>query len=223
MTTAVAGKPKAEERALSVPEQATVITVSNNDDHAKGEALMTSWKELETEIHSTFDPICDKAFQAHKESVAQRNKYLDPLETGRKILKQKMMAFQDEMERLRRAEQLRLDKEAKERAEEEALLLAAQAEADGDKETADAILTAPLDVAPVMAQKTAPPASRLTAGRSVWSGEVVSLLALVKAVAAGHQPITLLMVNQPNLNSAAKLIKINGSVQHGWKVVEKRV
>ena len=219
MTTEI---KKAEEQALTVPEQARGFIVTSNEQYAKGEEFMATCKTLETDIHNTFDPICDKAFQAHKEAVAQRKKYLDPLEEGRKILKQKMIAYQNECERIRREEQRRLEAEARKRAEEDALALAAEAEAEGDSEAAEAIIAAPLDVAPVMAQKVAPAPSRLTAGRSVWSAELVNMQALVKAVAEGKQPITLLLPNQVALNKLASALKQSMNVP-GVKAVEKRV
>lgn len=208
--------------ALSVPDQAKAFTVSNNDDYTAGESLLATCKQIENEIHATFDPIVDKAHQAHKEAVAQRKKYLDPIEDGRRILKGKMIAYQSEQERKQREEQARLEAEARKRAEDEALALAAQAEAEGDKETAEAIIAEPVQVAPVVVPRTAPAASRLSAGRSVWSAEVVSLMALVKAVAEGKQPITLIQANETALNGMARSLKSAMNIQ-GVRAVERKV
>lgn len=219
MTTAII--ESTEQKALSIPDQAKSLTVTNNDEYLQGESLLLSCKQLETEIHEAFDPIVDKAHKAHKEAVAQRTKYLTPIEEGRKILKSKMINFQDEQEKIRREEQRLLEEEARKRAEEEALALAVEAEQTGDKELAAAILEQPVDVAPIMAQKVAPAASRLSAGRSVWSGEVVNLMALVKAVASGQQPLAYLEASKTALSVAAKL-KTSCNIP-GLKATERRV
>lgn len=202
MTTAI---EQVEEKVLTIPEQAKAFTVNSNDDYIAGESLLASCKEMENEIHATFDPIVEKAHSAHKEAVAQRKKYLDPIEEGRKILKQKMIAYQDEQERIRREEQRRIEAEAKARAEQEALEAAVAAEQSGDNETAEAIISEPVYVPPVMVAKTAPAASRLSAGREVWSGECVNLMALAKAVVEGKQPLSYLQASKTVLDVAAKM------------------
>ena len=222
MTTELIEREDAKQIALTVPEQAKALTVASNEDYAAGESLLATCKQLENEIHATFDPIVEKAHQAHKEAVSQRKKYLDPIEDGRRILKGKMIAYQSEQERKQREEQARLEAEARKRAEDEALALAAQAEAEGDTETAEAIIAEPVQVAPVVAPRTAPAASRLSAGRSVWSAEVVSLMEMVKAVAEGKQPITYLQANEPALNSRARSDKSFMNVP-GVRAVERKV
>ena len=211
-----------EQKALTIPEQAKGLTVSSNEQYEQGEGLLATCKQLETEIHAAFDPIVEKANLAHKEAVAQRTKYLTPIEEGRKILKQKMIAYQSDQEIKRFKEQQRLEAEARKRADDEALASAVQAEAEGDKETADAILSEPVQVAPVVAQRTAPAASRLSAGRSVWSAEVVNLMMLVKSIAAGTQPITLIQANETALNGMARSLKGSMAIP-GVKAVERKV
>ena len=221
MTTVIEAT-EVEQKALTVPDQAKALTVSTNEQYEQGEGLLATCKQLETEIHAAFDGIVDKAHQAHKEAVAQRKKYLDPIEEGRRILKGKMIAYQDTQERIRREEQARLEQEARKRAEDEQIAIAAQLEKEGDKETAEAVLSEPVQVAPVVAQRTAPAASRLSAGRSVWSAEVTNIMALVKAVAEGKQPITLIQANETALNGMARSLKGSMAIP-GVKAVERKV
>ncbi len=193
-----------EEKALSVPDQTKSMTVASNEDYEQGEILLASCKQIENEIHATFDPIVDKANQAHKEAVAQRKKYLDPIEEGRRILKGKMITYQQEQERIRQEEQRQAEEESKRRSEEEALAAAVQAEQEGDTETAEAILAEPVRAAPVIIPKTAPAPSRLSAGRTMWYAEVTDLKALCKAIVDGKAPITYIQANMTALNSRAK-------------------
>ena len=196
-----------EQKALSIPDQAKALTVASNEDYTQGETLLSSCKQLETEIHAAFDPIVEKAHLAHKEAVAQRAKYLNPIEEGRKILKQKMIAFQQEQERIRREEQARLEAEAQKRAEDEALALASQAEAEGNTEMAEAIISEPVQAAPVVLPKMAPKASRLSAGKTLWYAEVTDIKALCKAIADGKASINLIEPNMTALNNMARAMK----------------
>lgn len=216
-------KTQAEERSVVLLETAKNMIIVTNEDRIAAETFIQGVKTLEDEIFKDRDEPRARAYKEYLYHKSRLDEAIKPPQEARKIAKQKCIQWDSDQEALRRQEQLRLEKLAIERAEREALELATTFEESGDKETAEAILEAPLDIAPVVAQKTAPAASRLTAGRSVWSGEVVNLMMLVKAVAEGKEPISLLMINQPNLNNAAKLIKINGKTQNGWKVVEKKV
>lgn len=183
--TAVMETPlkESEQKALSVPEQAKAFIVSDNDQYVKGEEFLATCKALEDEIHKAWDETVELAHAAHKSAVASRKKYLDPLEEGRRILKGKMITFQTEQERIRKEKQRQAEAEATAREEEEKLAAALQAEQEGDKTTADAILEEPVQTAPVIVPKTAPAPSRLSAGREVWSAEVTNLMELVKGIA----------------------------------------
>lgn len=213
---------RVEEKALSIPSQAKALTVATNEDYLAGESLLASCKEMENEIHAAFDPIVEKAFIAHKEAVAQRKKYLDPIEEGRKILKQKMIAFQDEQERLRREEQSLAEEAARLRAEQEALEAAVAAEQSGDAETAEAIIAAPVQIAPVFVTKTAPAASRLSAGRTQWYAEGTDIVKLCKAIATGRASKEFVMFNMVALNKLAGAMKntmnVDGVVAKSRKV-----
>lgn len=183
--TAVMETPlkESEQKALSVPEQADTLSVSTADQYLACEDYLALWKSYEDQIHADHDPIVKKADTLHKDAVALRKKYLEPIENGRRILKGKMITYQTEQERIRQEAQRRAEEESRKRAEEETLAAALQAEQEGDKATAEAILAEPVQVAPVIVPKTAPAPSRLSAGREVWSAEVTSLADLVKGIA----------------------------------------
>jgi len=211
-----------EMQALSIPEKAKALIVASNEQYEQGESLLVSCKQMEHEIHEAFDGIVEKAHLAHKEAVAKRTSFLKPIEEGRIILKVKMIAYQTEQERIRQEEQRRLEAEAKERAEREALEQAIAAEQSGDTETAEAIISEPVYVAPVIAPKVAPAASRLSAGREIWSAHEVDLMLLVKAIAEGKQPVTLVMANMPALNKMASALKSSMSVP-GYRAIMRKV
>jgi len=115
------------------------------------------------EVKETFDPICEKAFAAHKEATGKRAKFLDPLTAAQKSVKQIMGSYDAEQERIRKAEEDRLRKIEEERlaeerqieqkrladeakAEEDRLLNEAQAaEQRGDTETAELLTNAAVE------------------------------------------------------------------------------
>lgn len=196
---------KAEDKAMSVPQQAHKFEIASNDDLLKADELLTSWRGIEGEIHAAFDPIVEKAHQAHKEAVAQRKKYLDPIEEGRRILKPKMADWNAAQERIRQEEQKAAEAAALKRAEDEALEMAALAEKSGDKALAETILAQPVTPMPVMVPKLAPKTA--TRFQVRWYAEVISLKDLCKEIAEGRQPVELVEANMVALNKLAGALK----------------
>ena len=71
-------------------------------------------KEFIAEVERTFADPKKKAHEAHKAIVTAEKRHLDPLLAAEKILKEKMIAWTEEQERIRKAEAERLRKEAEE-------------------------------------------------------------------------------------------------------------
>ena len=195
-----------KDRALTVPDRATALTVASPADYEAAGKFLTIIKSLRAEIADTFNPIIIKAHAAHKEALAQRARYDDPLNAGERTIKSKMGAYYSEQERIRRAEQLRLEEEAKRAAEDAMIKEAALAESLGDKGAAEAILDEEIILAPVVA----PPAVQKQTGISVrenWGFEVFDLKALVAAVVAGGVPASAIEANEKFLGQQARSLK----------------
>lgn len=210
-----------KERALSLPERAKNVTVTSPEECLFAEEMLAECRAMELEIHAAFDPIVERAFAAHKSAVAQLKKYIEPIEAGRKAIKGKIAAYRNEAERARLQAQMQAQAEARRIAEERALAEAIQAEADGDIATANAIMEEPVYVPPVIVQRTAPPATRLSAERSTWRAEEVDLMELIRAVASGSQPASLLMGNMIAINARARTDKHRFCLP-GFRAVEMR-
>lgn len=195
-----------EQKALSIPEQARSLKIVDDTTYQRGGEILVAVKGLRKQIDACFDPIIKKAYEAHKEAKAQKTKVEAPLVEGEGILKSAMATYNTEQERRAEEARQRAEADARKRAEDEQVAAAAQAETEGDKATAEAILNAPVEVAPIVA----PPPSPKVAGvsyRENWSAQVTDTMALIKAVAAGEQPVTLLQVNLPALNQMARALK----------------
>jgi hypothetical protein len=159
-------------KAMTAVEQARDMVITNNDGLALADAFCVSLKKLEKEIIDTFADAKAKAFAAHRAVTAAETKHLMPVQEARKIIKQKIDAFVSEQERLRQAEERRLQEEARKAAEQAALDAAEAAEKSGDKAQAEAILSAPIEAAPVVLAKATPKLS--TVIRKMWTFRVVN-------------------------------------------------
>lgn len=97
-----------EKKTPDVIQQASVLQIIDHEQEAAGVELIRAIKGLKKEVEDTFGPIKKKTHEAWKESVAQEKRHLEPLEAAEKLVRGKVLVFQDEQERLRKAEEERL-------------------------------------------------------------------------------------------------------------------
>lgn len=219
--------------ASELVNQAHSMAVRNAADFEAAGKILVAIKRVRKAISDTFDPIREKAHAAWKEVIAQQKKHDDPLEVAEKLLGRVMGQFQAEAEaerqRLIREEQKRLDEERRQaqvkadaeratqlKADEDARLAHAIAlEAEGKKAEAARVLNAPPPPPPpppaqpkqVSAYIHHAPKAAGVSFRDNWKARVVDKEALVKACAAGTQPLTLLTPDQKVLDGIAKALK----------------
>lgn len=188
---------KAKEYIISTVEQYAGAATQLNEIKAKS-------KELEEKRKGIVGPM--------NEAVKRVNEFfrapLQFLADAEAAIKRSMITFDNEQNRIRREEEARLQEIA--RKEQERLTKAAEkkaatAEAKGDTWKAEEIReSVPVVAAPVLADK---PKVAGIAMRTTWSGEVTNKMELIKAVAEGKAPATLLDVNMPALNQMARALK----------------
>jgi hypothetical protein len=171
-TTMIVKTDDVDAKAMTAVEQAKAMTISTVLEFAKADGFCVALKNLEKEIIDTFADAKAKAFAAHRAVTAAEAKHLIPVQEARKITKTKMVAFQDAEDARQRAEEKRLEDEARKKAEEAALAAAEAAEKSGDKAQAEAIISAPVEVAPVVLPKSTPKAA--TVLRKIWTYRVVN-------------------------------------------------
>jgi hypothetical protein len=136
------------------------------------------------EVKDTFDPICDAAFAAHRAATSKRAKYLDPLTAAYKSVKRLMSDWDEEQERIRKAEESRLNALAKKEEEERLLMeaLAAEEEAKRNGATkeeaaqeAAAIMEEPVYTPPVQVAKATPKLAGGPVYRTVWKFRILNV------------------------------------------------
>jgi len=174
--------------ALTIPEAAKALTISDDISLRIGNELLLSIKDIRKQIADTFDPLAKKAHDAHKAILEQKKKAEAPLIEAEGIVKPAISRYMAEVERKRREVEDRIRKEMEREAQERALAAAIEAEEAGaPEEEVQAIVEAPVFIP----QPVAPPAPKLegVSIRKVVKFEVTDLRALVKAIAAGQVPV----------------------------------
>jgi hypothetical protein len=150
------------------------------------------------------DPAIKAAHAAHKAALDAKKKLADPIEALKKAATKKMTTWY-QAEQARIAEERRAAEEsARKEAEDKRLREAEALSKAGMSEAASAVLDAPLDVAEFIRAPEGPVAAFGVSYRANWKVEIIDLMALVKAVAKGEIPATVLLPNLPVLNGMAK-------------------
>jgi len=212
-------------RSESVVADATAYEVVDLPTYERASDIIRTIKQMAKEVGSTFDPMIEKAHQAHKEALAQKAKFVRPLEDAEKTLKGKMADWY-------RAEQARAEAERK-AAEEAAALERAALEAAKKQSYEEAIRAGDLQSAREIAQidpvaeiKVAEPVQAKVSGvttRKTYRAEVTDLEALVKAASETPQFLAFLMPNESALNAFARAAKTTNCAIPGVRFVEEVV
>jgi hypothetical protein len=181
-----------------------------------------TWKDLtglEKRIKEYWEGDVDAAHKLHKSLTAKRDAMLKPVGERKTALRMEMRTFEDEEKRIRREAQAKAEAEAKREAEEAALTHAVELEANGHREAAEALIAAPVVAPPVFIPSTTPTGFG-NATRRTWGAEILNLMNLVKAVAAGKVPIQAIEGNMVFLNGQARMMK-SALAYPGVRAMEK--
>lgn len=157
------------------------FVINNDEQNQKAADFLRGIKTIRKEIDIVSDPDIQKAFQLHRSLVAAKKKHTVVLDEAEQILKQKICAYMQEQERIRKEEQRRLEEEARKAEEarrlEEAMIL----EAQGQKEAAEQVFEEAVTVqAPVISMpKIVKPEG--VSMRTSWKYEVIDEAAIPRA------------------------------------------
>lgn len=137
MTEAVLEVQQLETRALTLPEQARAIIITDQQSFEVAGQKMLDVAALRKEIVAYHKPLKEKAHETHRAICQAEAGMLEPVERAEKILKSGIAAWVTEQRRLeeeaRRAEALRAQQEA-ERQRVLAVIEAQKAQAKADEE-----------------------------------------------------------------------------------------
>lgn len=222
MTTLATIETKADELNKEILPELSVaaeIVVRDAESYQMAGETWKSLTALEKKIKAYWEEDVSAALKLHRSLVAKRDAMLIPVGEQKNTLRLGMKFYEDEQERIRRAEQARLEEEARKAAEEAALAQAVALEQNGHKSAAEAVIATPV-VAPAVYVPKTTPAGFGNATRRTWGAEVTDIMALVKAVAAGTVPIQAIEANSVFLNQQARALK--SALQYpGVKSIER--
>lgn len=201
------------EQALAFPDQARAIQISDADTYGRACEFLKGIKSFREQIADTFDPHIRRAHEAHKALLKEKQDAEAPLAQAERIVKDALVAYDREQERIRREEARRLEEAARLQEQERRLMEAIELEEAGNKAgdegmkaDASALLDQPI-IVPTVAVAPATPKVAGVAFRETWSAKVTDLAALVKYVATHPQFAGLLSANLPALNAQARSLK----------------
>lgn len=202
------------ERALSWPDRARALAVTDADSYVSAADTLKAIKALRQEVDAAFDPIVRAALESHRTAVAQKRKAEAPLSEAETIIKAALSSYTVEQERLRRAEEARRREEAQREEEARVLARAAAMETEGTQfgdealiEEAHALIEHPIAPAPIAPVPKATPAVSGVTHRTTYSAQVVNMRALVEHIAKHPNLLPLLKVDQAALNAQARSLK----------------
>jgi hypothetical protein len=197
------------QRATGWPARARSLAIDSQEALELAADELAAVKALLSEVDATFDPIVKKAFETHKEAVAQKKRHRQPLEEAELIFKGAIAGYHSRQGLLRLQEQKRLEEEARARQAEELEREIEQAEAEGASSAEVAAIIQREEArppAPVVAPQTVRPVAGVSM-REMWAAEVTNLLSLVRYVANNPQFVGLLTPNMTAINGMARSLK----------------
>lgn len=165
-----------QEEVRHVLDQAKGFIIKTAEDFALVDAHCAGLLALKKDIEKDFKASKESAYSTWKAIVAQEKGHLDGIDEARRIDKQKMDAWREEQETIRRREEARLQEEARRRAEQEQLEAAERAEKSGNKAEAEEILNERTQV-PTIIVTTAVPKSKTVIRKIVDQAKIAQAVA----------------------------------------------
>jgi hypothetical protein len=201
-----------ENRVLTLFERAKATKIMSPEDYVAACNFVLDLKAMMTEIDEGYDSIIAAAHKTHKDAIAKKKKYYDPVDQSVRLVGPMITRWDLEQKRIQDEETMRLQKIEDDRAKELQLKTAVALDEMGEKGQADRVLNETPWSAPIVTPRAAyvPPVAGVSKPRDNWKAEVTDLMALVKAIAAGGPgapPIQCLQANDVFLGQQARSMK----------------
>lgn len=209
-----------ESQALALKAEADGFQITNQESYNLANEFGRRIKQSMKTIDDYCDPVIEAAHKAHKAACDQKKALYAPFEAAKKIIDAKQIAWYRAEQARAEEERRKAEEEARKKAEEEALARAQELQDMGMNEAAEEAISQPVVIEKVTVAE--PVRAGGESFRETWKAEVVDLMSLVKAVAAGLQPLAYLEANMPTLNKAASMFKGTTQIQ-GVKIVSDTI
>ena len=197
---------EADSRAVMTLEKVRTLKIGNNDAYVMAGHFRRAIKDGIKEIESQHDDNIRRWHEGHRKAISERDERLLPYMQAETILGRKILDYKREQDNLKTEEEERIRKELAKQEEERRLTEAIEAEAAGDKETAEELISAPIEIPPVILPKATPKLDR-TAIKTYWKCEVVDIRALLLGVLNDSVPMQAIIPNMPLLGQMVRTLK----------------
>lgn len=212
-----------ETEAIELRNSLSAIAITDQLSYTRAVAARVEAKAWLKNAGEYFDGLVKPAYAAYKNLLDAKKKVIEPVENTVNTINRELLSWDQTQERLRRDAQVRLEQEARAKAEaariQEAELLQA---AGAGEEAIEELLEEPVIVTEMVAAPKTYEASKSVVYRDNYSGEVTDLKVLVKYIAKNPSFINLIQVNQTAVNQLAKSMKETLAIP-GIKVVNNKV
>src|SRR3972149_1663128 len=197
---------KADSRAVMTLGKVETLKISNNDAYVMGGHYRRAIKDGIKEMEAQHEDNIRRWREGHVKALAERDDRLQPYMQAVTILGRKLLNYKREQDRLQIEEIKRIREELAKQEEERRLAEAIEAEVAGDKETAEELISAPIEIPPVILPKATPKLER-TAIKTYWKCEVVDIRALLLGVLNDSVPMQAIIPNMPLLGQIVRTLK----------------
>src|SRR3990167_482578 len=197
---------EADSRAVMTLEKVRTLKIGNNDAYVMAGHFRRAIKDGIKEIESQHDDNIRRWHEGHRKAISERDERLLPYMQAETILGLKILDYKREQDNLKTEEEERIRKELAKQEEERRLTEAIEAEAAGDKETAEELISAPIEIPPVILPKATPKLDR-TAIKTYWKCEVIDMRALLLGVLNDSVPMQAIIPNMPLLGQIVRTLK----------------
>jgi len=220
-TGLVPTKEALAQQTQSWASRARGLQIVDRESCINASTLLRSVKTLRGQVQQWFGPHLEAAMETKRKAEAARKGLADeqvrmeaPLIEAENTLKRALLTWEAEQERVRLAEEQRLQAESQRQAEAVTLAAAAAMEAEAVKtgnaemlQEASDILEQPIEAPVVSVAKAVPKVDGVTF-RDQWKAHPsIDIKALAAAVASGAAPVTFLVPDMSAINAYAKATK----------------
>jgi len=192
-------------------DAANALVIKTQDQSNKAKEDLKEIKVRQKAFDAKFDPSVKAAHKAWKSAKELYNFFIDPFLEAEKIVKRKVVVFDDEQDRIRedKAREAEAKRQAAERKRQEELdRQAAAAEEKGQTERAEALREKKEEyVEPPVPVPPPAPTTKGTHIRKTWKGQVIDMKSLCKAIGEDKASPNMVQANQPAINAHAKANK----------------
>lgn len=199
--------PELEQRALSLPEQARALTITDDASFGVAAEQLKGIVTLRREITEHHAPLKQAAWDSHRAIVAAEKKLLDPVAEAESIIKRAIATYTEEQQRIAAEAERQARIEAERRTEEERLAAAVEAVEQGASEAeAQAIYEMPVAVPYVAPTRSVPRIAGISTPVT-YAAEALDIKLLCKSIAEGTTPAHFVTPNMTAINQQARAMR----------------